>query len=350
MKSPHPRLYGLFQKRIDGDDALLELARLRFQEAALGPEFYASSPEELQWLLRFNPRSSAPAVVHLPRKINLLNPIDRSRIIHFAAAFPGEVERFVVHDQLETKSRFADYRAALLELDTALQALPNRAFLFVEYAVGLEPAYYCDIHARLHDLQYVSACIDIGHFGIYFARQNFCHIHPGQDVCSIHPSDPQLPELVEDIQHAVSLVLPMVLAVIRQLASLGKPLHFHLHDGHPLSTFSDFGVSDHLSFFETIPLPFSFKGKSELVTMFSPAGLEKIVKESMTLLEPDHLTFSLEIHPSPGRRMPLRGNACHLFDHWRLKINAEKMNYWLYVLLQNHSLLSNIVRKNMQYA
>ena len=35
-----PLTLGLFEKRIDGDDCLLDLARLRFQQAGLGAEMH----------------------------------------------------------------------------------------------------------------------------------------------------------------------------------------------------------------------------------------------------------------------------------------------------------------------
>ena len=341
MKSTNPRLLALFQKRIEGDDALLELARLRFRKAGLGAEFYAANPAELEWLLRFRPNNTAPVVVHLPRDINLLDQRDIARIIHFMVASAGLVNGFVLHDQSEIVT--VQYQAALTEIDTALQCCTPKPILFVEYAVGLEPAFFCELHERLKNLQNVSACIDIGHFGIDYARELYSKIHSNHDICSLHPLDPNLPELVEDVQNAVDTVLTKVLSVVRQLASLGKPLHFHLHDGHPLSTLSPFGVSDHLSFFEKIPIPFAFKGKKELSTLFGPKGLEKIIAEATASLDFDSLTFSLEIHPSEGR-LPL-GDASHLFNHWKIKTNAEKMNYWLSVLLENHRLLSSIVNK-----
>jgi len=83
MTSTKPHLLALFQKRIEGDDALLELARLRFFKAGLGAEIYATNPDELQWLLRFKPNNSVPVVVHLPRKINLLDHKDIAEIIRF---------------------------------------------------------------------------------------------------------------------------------------------------------------------------------------------------------------------------------------------------------------------------
>ena len=346
MKPASPRIHALFQKRIEGDDALLELARLRFREAGLAPEFYASSPDELEWLFSFRPDPAPPAVVHpavvhLPREINLLTSEGRARVLEFASRFAGEADRFVVHDQLEIATRFEEYQRALTELDTAFQELPHHPCLFIEYAVGLSPDVFCKAHERLLHLPNVSACIDIGHLGIYFARQAYNQLHPSEDICSFNPTDKRLPERIEDVQNAVDNVLPMVLPVVRKLAASGKPLHFHLHDGHPLSTFSPFGVSDHLSFFEKIAIPFEFKGKKELTPMYGANGLGKIVAESMACLDLDRVTFSLEIHPTEGS-LPL-GNASGLFSHWQVKTNATKMNHWLAVLQKNHRLLSRII-------
>jgi hypothetical protein len=50
----------------------------------------------------------------------------------------------------------------------------------------------------------------------------------------------------------------------------------------------------------------------------------------------------LEIHPTEGRFLPL-GNTSHLFNHWQIKSNAEQMNYWLFVLLENHSFWARII-------
>jgi len=237
-----------------------------------------------------------------------------------------------------------EYRAALSKINTVLQASPVKQVLFIEYAVGLDPAFFCELHEGLGNLQNVSACIDIGHLGFYFARESYKRIHPNHDICSLQPSDPKLPELIDDVQNAVNSVLPKVLSVVRQLAKLGKPLHFHLHDGHPLYTQSPFGVSDHLSFFEKISIPFVFKGKKELSTMFGSNGLEKIIVQAITSLDFDSITLSLEIHPTEGR-VPL-DDASHLFKHWQEKINAEKMNYWLSVLIENHRLLLSIVNRS----
>ena len=151
--------------------------------------------------------------------------------------------------------------------------------------------------------------------------------------------------MIEDVQGAVRYAPGTVLRVIRALGRLGKPLHFHLHDAHPLSIISSFGISDHLSFLDEIPIPFEYKGKKSLHPMFGPSGLLRIITESLRLLGPNRVSFSLEIHPAGGR-LPL-GNASYLFNHWKDKGNAERMNYWLSVLLQNHQLVSEACKKSI---
>jgi hypothetical protein len=254
-------------------------------------------------------------------------------------AFAGVVDGFILHDQAEILT--PPYQAALAKIDHALRNCQTEPMLFVEYAVGLAPAVFCELHEQLKDLPRVSACIDIGHVGIYYARELYRQSHPGSDICALTPAAPELPDLIEDIQNTVEQVLSKVLTVVRQLAGLGKALHFHLHDGHPLSTFSPFGVADHLSFFSKIPIPFAFKGKKELATMFGPDGLEKIIAAVTDLLALEQLSFTLEIHPTTGS-LPL-DDAAYLFNHWRIKTNAEQMNYWLSVLAENHRLLSAII-------
>ena len=78
MSSPNhsvtsPRTLALFQKRIAGDDSLLQLAQLRFEQAGLGAEFYAGTPDELERLWAFRPlmRPEAPVSVHLDRDLNV---------------------------------------------------------------------------------------------------------------------------------------------------------------------------------------------------------------------------------------------------------------------------------------
>jgi hypothetical protein len=340
---PCPRLLALFQKRVDGDDALLHLANLRFKEAGLGTEFYAVTPTELDRLLKFKPRPETPAVAHLRRDINLFDEQDRNLVMDFALKFKDRIFGLVVHDQTEITTRLDDYVAALQEIESRSKKVQGSPYLFVEYAAGLEPDFFIEILKAIQDLEHVSACIDIGHIGIWQTISAYSRDHPGKDVCAITPNDPELPEVIQDIQKAVDSGLDAVLNVIQALSRLEKPLHFHLHDGHPLSTFSPFGVSDHLSFLVEIPIPFEYKDRRSLDPMFGPSGLSRIVTKSLKLLGPDRVSFTLEIHPTEGR-LPL-ANADYMFNHWRNKTNAERMNYWLSILAQNHKLLIEACKK-----
>jgi hypothetical protein len=128
-----------------------------------------------------------------------------------------------------------------------------------------------------------------------------------------------------------------VLKLIEDLGTLGKPLHFHLHDGHPLSTFSPFGVSDHLSFLSEIPLSFEYAGRRAAPLMFGPAGLAQVVAKAIEAVGHERLSLTLEIHPTFGRLS--LGDAAGLFTHWRDLAHAEQMNHWLSVLAQNHDLI-----------
>ena len=79
--------------------------------------------------------------------------------------------------------------------------------------------------------------------------------------------------------------------------------------------------------------------------MYGPSGLSEIVNASLIALSPERISFSLEIHPTEGRSD--LGDASFLFDHWDDRTNAEKMNFWLSVLQQNHQLLLDAYRNSL---
>ena len=338
-----PPLLALFQKRIEGDDALLRLASLRFREASLGTEFYAESLGELEWLLGFCPSTERPVVVHLNRELDILSENDRELIFKFASSFSGRLLGLVIHDQPELATRSDEYLAALREIGSRLDQISNSPLLFLEYAAGLDPALFVEALHALSDSERVSGCLDVGHLGLWQVRTAYARLHPGDDVCRLTPEAPGVPLVIDDLQGAVESALHLVLDVIRVVGILGKPLHFHLHDGHPLSTASPFGVSDHLSFLDEIPIPFEYGGRYALPLMFGPSGLAALVSAAIRFLGAGKVTMSLEIHPTEGTR-PL-GYASDLFLHWLDKTNAERMNHWLSVLLQNHQLLKDACRQ-----
>jgi phosphoglucan,water dikinase len=324
------RVLGLFQKRIDGDDALLELARLQFREAGLGAELYAETPEEMEWLLRFRPSDELPAVVHLPRGTDLFRRQDRDLALAFLKKAGGRIYGMVLHDQKEMADRQADYITFLRALHGGVKRSGCR--LFIEYAAGLEPEVFSRLFENIADLDRISCCIDTGHVGLHYARIAYARLRPGRDMFSAAPGDPDLPLLIGDIQAAVESALEGVLSLTRIIGALGKPVHFHLHDGHPLFRSASFGTSDHLSFLETIRLPFEAGKDRFLPPMFGPSGLARIVAEAVKSCR-EKVSFTIEVHPSDGRLS--LGNAAHLFTHWKDKGNAERMNHWLSVLTAN---------------
>ncbi len=335
-----PSILALFQKRIDGDDALLQLASLRFDQAGLGTEFYAETPRELEYLVQFKPHTETPAVVHLERRLDLLDREACKTVTDFAAKAAGRVFGLVVHDQVEAATRFDDYAEALQKLDSPLRE--NGLYLFLEYTSGLDTEVFINVFSRIKALKNIAPCIDTGHVGIWKTREVFSQLHPGMDVCDIRTADPGVKDLMEDIARAADAALPETLRIIGELGAMGKPVHFHLHDGHPLSASSPFGVSDHMSFLDTLPLPFEFRGSRSLGLMYGLSGLSSIVGAPLRLLPPDRISFSLEIHPGNGR-IPV-DDASHFFGHWRDRTNAERMNFWLAVLSQNKMLVEEACR------
>ena len=321
----------LFDQRIGGDDALLRLARLRFAQAGLAAETYASSPGRLEWLLGFVAPHPRLPVVHLDRKVNLLTEHGRTVIEDFAARFAGRVSGLVVHDKSEMAAHTDHLVAGMRELGSRLHGRP---YLFLEYAAGLEPSWFVELGEQLRDIEQVSLCIDVGHIGIRQARHTFFQTHPELDLATLTPQDPRLPDLIDDVQSAVGTSLPTVLEVTQTLGRIGKPVHFHLHDGHPLIP----GLSDHFSFLTQIPIPFEHDGRSSLPSMYGPSGLANIVATALDACAAERVSLTLEIHQAEGR-LPL-ADAAGLFEHWRDTTNAERMNHWLAVLAQNAMLVA----------
>jgi len=220
------------------------------------------------------------------------------------------------------------------ELNARLCERPDGPLVFLEYAAGLDRGWFVEVAERLQDAERVSCCIDVGHMGLRQAAARFGYIHPGLDLKKLGPTDDRLPDLITDIQDAVGSALPHVLDVTRSLGRLGKHVHFHLHDGHPLVP----GLRDHFSFLTRLPVPFSYQGRRSLSMMYGPGGLASIVSAAIDACPPQAVSFTAEIHQVEGR-LPL-ADAAWLFSHWQDPTNAERMNYWLSVLSDNAMLIS----------
>jgi hypothetical protein len=327
-------VHALFQRRVDGDDALLKLAGLRFAQMGTATEVYAHTPDQLEYVLQFVPSHARLPVVHLSRGINVLYRRDRAVVREFADRFAGRVAGLVVHDKREMAAKTDRLLAAMRELNAHLCERPGSPLLFLEYAAGLDRGWFIEVAERLQAAERVSCCIDVGHIGLRQATACFKRRHPGLDLKKLSPVDDRLPGLVADVQDAVGSALPHVLAVIGSLGRLGKPVHFHLHDGHPLIP----GLRDHFSFLTRLPIPFSYEGRRSLSTMYGPAGLDSIVSAAVEACAPQLVSFTIEVHQVEGR-LPL-GDAAWLFPHWQDTTNAERMNHWLSVLSENALLIS----------
>ena len=334
--APAP-LHALFQQRVDGDDALLRLARLRFEQFGLAAEVYGGSAGELDHTLAFVPGDVRRSIVHLPRHIDVLREADRAAVSAIVRQFGDRVAGFVVHDRLEMPARLGEFQVAATQLSHALVE-SGPASLFVEYAAGSQIAEFLALGAALEGIPRVGLCIDTGHVGIRESRRAFARIRPeiNFDLARLRPTDPRLPDLVDDVQSAVAAGLPAVLTLTAALVEQGTPTHYHLHDGHPLIPH----LSDHFGFQNRLAIPFTYRGQRSLDPLYGVAGLAAIL-EATRAFEPDVVSLTLEIHQVEAR-LPL-GDAAGLFAHWRDLTNAERMNAWLAVLTQ-HSVLVNALR------
>ena len=329
----------------------------------MGAEFHAGLPEKLEALLRFRPSPQQPVVVHLPRDLNLADAPARGRILDFATRFKGRVHGMVIHDHTDMVRSPEQYLQAALEMEAWLEPLQGSPWLFVEYAAGLDPDVFLRFFESTRALTRISACIDIGHVGTRQAQVAYEQRHPGQDICALKSRPAELPAAMAEIDQAVATSLPTVLKVVEGIRQLGKPFHFHLHDGHPLSTFSPFGVADHLSFRSEIPIGFEHRGRRAVPLMFGPDGLKQIVRRALGPDGTASVTFTLEIHPT-FERLPL-GDGCGveepaeagtpnlscagwgedaaLFSHWVDKTHAEEMNHWVNILTDNRRLVKELL-------
>jgi hypothetical protein len=330
-------IHALFQKRIAGDDALLELAGLRFGQEGMAAEAYADTPGQLERVLRYVPPHPRLPTVHLNRGLNMLRERDRGVVEEFAARFAGRLSGIVVHDHADMGGQTGGLVAALRDLDSRLPRSPGVPWVFLEYAAGLEPGWFVEVAEQLKDADRISCCIDVGHVGIRQASARFARDHPGLSLRSLSAADERLPRLVTDVQDAVASALPDVLAMTRSIGRLGKNVHFHLHDGHPLVG----GLADHFTFLMRLPVPFGYAGRQSLATLYGPGGLAAIVAAATDAIGLDRVSFTLEIHQAEGR-LPV-GDAEGLFRHWRDLTNAERMNYWLSVLAQNAMLVREAI-------
>lgn len=302
----------------------------------MAAELYADTPEQLENELRFLPPHPALPVVHLSRHVNLLHEDGQSLVEAFIRQFRGRLLGIVIHDRAEMAAQIPQVVSAMNKI-TAAGRRPGCPIVFLEYAVGMEPERFVELAQQLAEIHDASVCIDIGHIGIRESRRRLADMHTNLDLDTLCQEAGHAPELISDVQRATRSSLEVVLDMIRTLGKIEKPLHFHLHDGHPLIP----GLADHFSFLARLPVPFVWEGRFSLEPMYGLRGLSQVLTTIARNCPFDRSSITLEVHQSEGR-LPL-GNAAKLFAHWKDLTNAERMNYWLSVLADNHVIAVTIL-------
>src|SRR5499433_4252946 len=148
-----PPVHALFQQRVDGDDALLKLAGLRFAQMGAAAEVYADTPDQLEHVLQFVPSHARLPIVHLNRGINVLHGRDRAAVREFADRFAGRVTGLVVHDKREMGAQTKRLLAAMRELNAGLRERPDGPLVFLEYAAGLDRGWFVEVAERPQDAE-----------------------------------------------------------------------------------------------------------------------------------------------------------------------------------------------------
>jgi hypothetical protein len=314
---------------VDGDDALLRLARLRFAEQGMPAELYAGSPDGLEHELHFVPEHAALPTVHLDRRLNLLDPAARATVGEYVRRFDGRVLGFVVHDQRSMAGRTDEVVAALAE--TGGRGQGPRVWL--EYAAGHPLDWFAEVAARSAGTAGAGVCLDVGHAGHYVVRQALRTAGvPGPlhepEVLAAH---------VDAVQDAVGHALPAVLGLIGDLGASGTNVHVHLHDGHPAVR----GLADHFGFLFRPAVDLEYRGARSLDPLYGPRGLAALLGSLVAAVPADRLSLTLEVHQAEGRR-PLEARARAWFGHWRDLTNAERLNHWLAVVAENHVLATTL--------
>jgi hypothetical protein len=326
-----PGVRGLFQQRVAGDDALLRLTALRFAQAGMPAELYADTPEQLDRLLGFVPEHPTLPVVHLNRGVGLLDASGREALRAFAHAFAGRISGLVIHDKANMLTRMGEVVEALREVGDRADG----PAVLLEYAAGAPLAWFADLADRIRDIPRAGICIDTGHVGLAEVRRVLATARDGAQ--NVTAGDPRLAHLAGQVQQATAAALPALCSLVRDAGRSGTALHLHLHDGHPAIP----GLSDHFSFLMRVPVPFDVDGARSLAPMYGPSGLSQILSVAVASSTPERLSLTLEIHQAPRGRLPIGEDAASVFRHWTDLTNAERQNYWLSIITDNHVLATS---------
>jgi len=343
-----PDLYGLFHRNIEGDEALLRLARRRFERAGIGAEIHPGSVDEADREWRLVPAMPARHFAHLPRHLDLLDPAHAGEVLRFALGLAGRARGLVVHDQDGWRARAVDLAGKLSRLDGRLREIPGAPAVHIEYAAGLPLDRFVEIAEGMRGLARIAPCIDTGHVTLFATRDRMRARFPELDVPGLAGDPRAAKAALPELERCMALAKGDLLEMVARLAALGRPLHFHVHDGHPLSTLSPYGVRDHLGFARPVPVAGAVDPAGSVPGLIGRDGLEAVARAALSRLPPGEVTFTLEIHHTvEGRRAPL-GDDGDLFRHWTDTTNAELANAWLGDIVESAAILREACRRAVE--
>jgi hypothetical protein len=164
---------------------------------------------------------------------------------------------------------------------------------------------------------------------VFSAHRWLSERHPDLDLRKLDPLDAGLGGLAGAFESAARQATDDLVDLVDRAAALGKPMHFHLHDGHLLSRLSRYGVRDHLPFGERIPVTTALDRQGSLPAMLGRQGLQRLLRSVGAHLSAAEVSLTLEIHPHLRMaRQPL-GAWAGWFTHWSDLANAELTRGWL---------------------
>ncbi len=333
-----PVINGLLNYHIKGDEALLYLGCSRYTQAGFGVELHPGTPAHMQEILKFIPEGSS-STAHLPYSV-VLDHDDTEKICDFAAAGGNLIRGYILHDTAYYREN-SEAGLDLIRLLSRKLEGKTSGVVFLEYAAGLPFELYYAIAEKISNLSNIGICIDIGHIAIKAIGIELSKVLPAQDLRTLKPGADLNYDKYKLVAQAVEAGRKFALEFIEQLTGIGNYVHFHLHDGHPLSTFSPYGVRDHIPFFWEIPTYLSEVGA--VGGLYGVAGLRRILSLALANIAAEKLSLTLEIHPQPGLK-ELTAENLGYFSEWQDLINAKAMNFWMDLVIQNCMITRDLCR------
>ncbi len=324
-----PAINGLLNYHIKGDEALLYLGCSRYTQAGFGVELHPGTPEHMKEILKFVPAGSS-STAHLPYSV-VLDHDDTDRICDFVAEGGDIIGGYVMHDSAYYRENSEHGVELISKLSNKLDGKTN-GVVFLEYAAGLPFDLYYSIAEKITSLPNIGICIDIGHISIKAIAEELSKVLPEQDQRALRPGGDLTYDKYKLVAQAVHDGRGKALKLIESLAKIANFVHFHLHDGHPLSTFSPYGVRDHIPFFWEIPTQLREVGA--VGGLYGVTGLRRVLQIAIANISVEKLSLTLEIHPQPGQK-DIAAENMEYFAEWRDLTNAKAMNFWMDLVIQN---------------